>query len=344
VRQLNVVWVKTLLIIGVLVVAGCQLDEDRSQTASTSEPGPSSFPAVGASPTSEPATEEFVGSVDGTTVIVSTTEGGTPDPINTPQEPTQNPPTATLGPDDWKSLPVLPEISSRVKEIFELGLSLGNNPNAFAKVGDCGSSISWFLGPFDEGPEYYSLGEYTYLEPLVDTFSGSFGRYSIAARNGFNASSVFAPLWSDPTQCEPGEGPLACEYRVLRPSFAFIMLGTNDRWHMETFEHNLRQIIEYSIERGVIPIIGTKADNFEQDESINRTIANLAREYEVPLWNYWLAAQSLPNHGLEQDGVHLTWGPVRFDDEENLQKAWPVRNLTAMQMLDAVWAVVTDGN
>ena len=51
-----------------------------------------------------------------------------------------------------------------------------------------------------------------------------------------------------------------------------------------------------------------------------------------------------PLQGLEEDGVHLTWGPVRFDDPENLHKAWPVRNLTAMQMLDAVWAAVADGN
>jgi hypothetical protein len=130
----------------------------------------------------------------------------------------------------------------------------------------------------------------------------------------------------------------------MKPSFAFIMLGTNDRWHLDTFEDDMRQIIEFSIEQGVVPIIGTKADNFEEDESINQTISRLAMEYEIPLWNHWLAVQSLPNQGLEKDGVHLTWGPVRFDDPENLQLAWPVRNLTAMQALDLVWRDVADIN
>ena len=106
----------------------------------------------------------------------------------------------------------------------------------------------------------------------------------------------------------------------------------------------MRKIIEYSINHGVLPIIGTKADNFEEDESINQTIVRLALEYDIPLWNYWLAVQSLPNQGLEKDGVYLKWGHVRFDDPENLQLAWPVRNLTAMQALDLVWRDVADIN
>ncbi len=337
---------RTLLLIGALLIVGCQSADQQLQNTLELDPDVNSTMVAEISPTQVPTTQASTESMEEATpkATLAQTDSGTPDPAHTPEEPTQAQQTLTMGQDDWKSLPAVPEIGSRVKEIFKLGLSLGNNPNAFAKVGDCGSSISWFLGPFDEGPEYFSLGDYAYLEPLVEKFAGSFGRYSVAARNGFNASSVFAPLWSDPTQCNPGEGPLACEYRVLKPSFAFIMLGTNDRWHIDTFESNMRQIIEFSIEQGVVPIIGTKADNFEEDESINRIIANLAREYEVPLWNYWLAVQSLPNQGLEEDGVHLTWGPVRFDNPENLHKAWPVRNLTAMQMLDAVWAAVADGN
>lgn len=310
-------WWRTFLVIGVLLIAGCRNTEKQIPVTGAIE--------VASNPIS--------------TVEFSPTQAAK---VNTPLEPTQIRPTATMAPDDWKDLNILPDISPRVLEIYERGLSLGNNPDAFAKVGDCGSSISWFLGPFDDGPGSYRLGDHTYLEPLVENFSGSFGRNSVAARNGFTASSVFAPLWSDQTQCHPGEGPLACEYRVLKPSFVFIMLGTNDRWHLNTFEDNLRQIIEFSIEHGVVPIIGTKADNFEEDESINRTISHLALEYEVPLWNYWLAVQSLPNNGLEKDGVHLTWGPVRFDDPENLKLAWPVRNLTAMQALDSVWRFVTD--
>lgn len=311
-----------LLLISILLVAGCKKEEENVYGAG--------ILVTGLDPTS-------------TSVI----NPATPQPTENPtEEPAQILPTATISPsyENWKELPVLPDVSSRVREIYQHGLSLGKNPNAFAKVGDCGSSISWFLGPFDQGPAHYSLGDYEYLQYLVDHFAGSFGRQSVAAQNGFTATSVFAPVWSDQAQCHPFEAPLACEYRVMKPSFAFIMLGTNDRWHLDSFEEDMRQIIEYSIDQGVVPIIGTKADNFEEDESINQTIVRLALEYEIPLWNYWLAVQSLPNQGLEKDGVHLTWGPVYFDDPENLKLAWPVRNLTAMQALDLVWKSVADIN
>lgn len=246
-------------------------------------------------------------------------------------------PPPTLSPDAWMSMPVMPDVSDRVVEIYQKGLELGNNPRGFSKVGDCGSTPAWFLGNFDLNPKYYSLGEYQYLEPIIQEFQGSFERTSLAAKSGFNASSIFAPIWANREFCQPGESPLACEYRNHKPMFAFITLGTNDIWHPEEFEPQMRKIIETSIENGVIPILSTKADNLEGDHYINATIAKLAVEYEIPLWNFWLAVQPLPNHGLQKDGAHLTWGPTKFDDPEALQTAWTIRNLTALQALDAVW-------
>jgi hypothetical protein len=112
------------------------------------------------------------------------------------------------------------------------------------------------------------------------------------------------------------------------------MLGTNDVWHKDSFEPRMRQIIEFSIQNGVIPVLATKADNIEKDGSINATIANLSVEYGVPLWNYWRAVQDLPDKGLQKDQAHLTWGANRFDDPQVMKKAWPWRNLTALQVLD----------
>ena len=241
----------------------------------------------------------------------------------------------------WEELPVLPEVTDNAREIYLRGLELGNNPAAFSKVGDCGSSPSWFLGVFDDGPDFYRLGDYTYLEEVIEHFRGSYGRTSVAARSGFNASSVFSPLWSDPEVCEPGEGPLACEYRVYRPSFAFIMLGTNDRWHQEEFEGRLREIVEYTLERGIVPILATKPDNLEGDGSLNAAVARVALAYDVPLWNEWKALQPLPNHGLQEDGAHLTWEPNWFDHPVVMRAGWPNRNLTALQALDVVWRAVT---
>jgi len=115
------------------------------------------------------------------------------------------------------------------------------------------------------------------------------------------------------------------------------MLGSNDVWHRDAFEQQMRKIIEYTISEGIVPILSTKADNDEKDGSINATIAELALEYEIPLLNYWRAVQPLPDHGLQEDGVHITWGPNRFNDPQIMKKGWPVRNLVTLQILDAVW-------
>jgi hypothetical protein len=94
--------------------------------------------------------------------------------------------------------------------------------------------------------------------------------------------------------------------------------------------------VEFSIEHGTVPILATKADNWEGDHSLNAAIARVAADYDVPLWNFWLAVQPLPGHGLTEDGFHLTFARNFFDDPVRMQSAWPVRNLTALQALDAV--------
>jgi hypothetical protein len=102
----------------------------------------------------------------------------------------------------------------------------------------------------------------------------------------------------------------------------------------------MRQIVEYSISQGVVPILATKADNKEGDNSINAEIAAIANEYDIPLWNFWAAVHNLPNNGFDlslNDGFHLSIGDnYSFIDPANMKHAWPWRNLTALQALDAV--------
>ena len=263
----------------------------------------------------------------------------TPLPINAPTPLS----TATLSPDDWQSAPITPaSISERAMDIYLQGLTTGNNKNAFAKVGDCGGTPSWFLGPFDGDPQYYSLGDYAYLSDMFSFYEGSFQHTSIATNPGFNTASVFAPLWADPNVCNADEGPLQCEYRLHNPSVVLIMLGTNDQYKPEEFEDSMREIIEYSIDEGILPIIASKADNLEGDNSINRTIYQLSLEYEIPFWNFWRAVQGLPNNGLQVDEAHLTWAPNFFDQQRALQAGWPQRNLTALQALYAVFEAIPD--
>jgi hypothetical protein len=252
-------------------------------------------------------------------------------------------PDPRLPPERWQDWPVVPErVSPRTLEIYLHGLDLGNNPQAFSKIGDGGASTVWFLSQYDLGPAYYDLGAYSGLKPVIDYFAGSFGRTSLAAGSGFNTSTILDPTHANELQCDAGESPLDCELRRHRPSFVFFSLGTNQVWYPEIFEKELRIIIERLMERGVTPILSTKADNREGDHHINQIIASLAYEYDLPLWNFWLAVQPLPNHGLQADLEHLTWAGPYFDDPARMQSAWPWRNLTALQTLDAVYRSVTE--
>jgi len=263
---------------------------------------------------------------------VSSIESSTPEPED------YQPP---FDPSVWQEAPVLPELSPRALEIIREGIARGNNPQAFSKVGDCESQTSWFLGNYDEGPQNYKLGPYEdELKPVVEYYQGSYNRVSLAAKQGYTAASLLSPLWTDRASCNKNEPPLACEYRLHRPLVAFVMIGTNDAVNPKTFEGHLRRVIEFSLEQDVLPILGTKADNVEGDHAINETIARLAYEYELPLWNYWLAVQDLPGHGLQEDGAHLTYANNDFSNPASLKRAWPVRNLNALYILQIMMDAV----
>ena len=244
-------------------------------------------------------------------------------------------PTPTLGLDAWMFMPVVPEFSDTAREIYQRGLAMGRDPRRFSKAGDCESTTGWYLSDFDRHPPTYSLGEYAYLQTTINYYSGSFGRESLAVRRGANTASLLTTLWADPSQCQPGESMLACEYRVHNPSIVIIAIGSNDIVGINSFEAQMRHIIEYTISQGIVPILGTKADNAEGGHRLNIILGDLAYEYDIPLWNFWWAIQPLPNHGLDSDGYHLTFASNNFDNPERMQSAWPWRNLTALQTLDA---------
>jgi len=230
----------------------------------------------------------------------------------------------------------LPTVSAAARQIYQHGLSLGTDPNAFSKFGDCNSTIPFFLAPFGKGE--YSLGSgYANLQGAIDNFAGSFNRDGAAAHDGLNTKTIFEPLWADPRLCERDESPVDCELRIHNPSIAFISLGTNGGWQTNVeYEANMRRLLDYLIERGVLPILSTKADNLEGGDRFNQIVAQLAGEYQLPLWDYASAARALPGGGLA-DTYHLTWGRAYYDTAFGLTRGWQVRNLTALQSLDAVW-------
>ena len=260
-------------------------------------------------------------------VLSASTETSTASPV-VPQR---------LSCEDWQSWPVTPGVGETVREIYRSGQGSGNNPNAFSKIGDGEISTAWFFTAFDLGGEYYDLGPYQDLRPVIDQFQGSFERTGMAARRGFNTHRILDAEASDPA-CEAGESPLTCELRLHQPAFTILSLGTNQVWEPEEFEAGMRQILEILLSQNIVPILSTKGDNLEGDHRINKTITCLAEEYDLPLWNFWSAIQPLPDHGLQPDLEHLTYyGKTDFDDAVAMQSAWTVRNLTALQTLDAVW-------
>jgi hypothetical protein len=240
----------------------------------------------------------------------------------------------------WMKLPVIPEtISDKMKAVYAAGQNGGGlNAKAFSKIGDCETSSDYFLKPFDYSTSGYSLGEYSELQGVIDHFSGSFEWTSLAAKPGFSISSVFSSLWADPNVCEANEWPIDCEIRLHKPAFALVMFGTNDVNNTRpTFKKNLEMLVDKLLKNDIVPILVTKADNLEKDNSINAIIAQVAYEKEVPLLNFWRAAQALPDQGLQSDRIHLTYAAPHFDDPEAMKAGWPWRNLTSLQALDAVW-------
>jgi hypothetical protein len=251
---------------------------------------------------------------------------------------------------------VVSGVSSNARVIFLDGLAKGNLPHSFTRVGDSITAAPQFLTAIGSGN--YSLGQYGYLADAISFFSGPNGRganpfsaSSLAANNGWGTTSILNPGNADPNVCRSGETPLECEYRLVKPSVALIMVGTNDSGGLDigTFQTNLQIMVETSINMGVIPVLSTippKHYNPATDSRVNdfnQVIIATARGYDIPLWDYGLAMRNAPGEGLAPDGVHPSSPPDGSNtifDEEHLSYGFPIRNLTALQVLYALWQYV----
>ncbi len=227
----------------------------------------------------------------------------------------------------WPEWPLVPTVSARAKEIFLHGQALGNDPHSFTTIGDCQSEPNILMGTY--GTSSYQLGdEYGYLEETIQQFKNSFQRDSITVKDGMSAASVFAPSWADPAQCQDKETPLECEFRLHKPVIVIISLGTNWRGGDEVkHAEYMRRIVDYAISQGVVPVLSSKGDNQEGDHRINRSIAEIAYDYDLPFWNFWLSIRDLPGKGIDgtREGGYL------------IPDAWGRRSFTGLQALDAVW-------
>lgn len=314
---------------------------------------PAVAPAA-AQPGSTPVVVAFVPSA-----IPTATNTNLPPPTVT-QLPTATlppPPTNTAVPSGPTTPPPPPPpseiifgISQHARDIYLAGLALGNHPNVFAKFGDSLTVSPQFLAPIGYGQ--YDLRAYAGLADVVNFFGAGVARTgnpfvntSLAAKGGWSSFSLVAGSTSDKTFCGTYESPVQCEIRRNRPAIALILIGTNDvtTTSADAYRANLNRIVADCVSQGVIPVLSTlpaflRAGYEGRVGELNGIILSVAQENDIPVWNLWAALQGLPNQGLGSDGVHLAWAPNASDfTPANLQYGSTLRNLTALQVLDALW-------
>lgn len=270
-------------------------------------------------------------------------------------------PEAFVPPTNDAAFGTISGVTSNASQIFIRGQSMGNRANVFSKVGDSITETGPYLMPFGEGN--YNLRNYAYFQEVVNYYLGSVARQtnsfandSLAAKGGWTTRDVLNPALAEQPPCNAGETPLVCEYRTVRPAVAIIMLGTNDLG-LETSEYsaNLQQIVQITIDMGIVPILSTIPPRDGLDAKVNTyngIVTSTARSFDIPLMDYYSAMVQLPNRGLSSDGVHPSWVgesihayyPSGDLTEENLLKGYPLRNLMTLQALDTVWRQVLAPN
>lgn len=232
-------------------------------------------------------------------------------------------------------------ISGRTRQIYQTGRNMGNNPRVFVKVGDSITNNQPFMIGYGTGE--YDLGSLTYLQDALNFFdTGAFTRSSIAAASGFNAAAVQDAIWAPNGTCNPNESPLACEYRIMKPSVAIILYGAVDvqLYGADAFRGYLSQIVQYTISQGIIPILTTFPTGSDyypsQSEEFNNVIRSIAAQEQIPLIELRNPAHNLPDRGVGPDKFHLSQNGgtyIALGGEQN-QFGLTLRNMLTLQALD----------
>ena len=239
---------------------------------------------------------------------------------------------------------VLPAFDSatdaHVRSVISIGVSRGNRPNVFAKIGDSITESASFLS--DIGFGWYTLGNHADVLPAIQRFtsvtlsdgSNSFNRASVCAVAGWTTGDALAGGTSS---------PLMRELEALRPMFAIVMYGTNDmdRSDLTTYTANMNTIVDTIEARGTVAILSTippRTDSASRASLVtdyNTAVRSIARTRHLPLIDYYVAMSPLPAQGISNDGIHpslyLDQGGTLTDTA--LRYGYNVRNLTALQML-----------
>lgn len=311
-------WFRRLVFVLVLSLSAClPVLAPAAIRLSTETPQPSPAASLTSQPTFSPTPAE--------TALPS--QVPEPSPIFTPS-PTLLAADLGLDPVDWKNWPMLPIVTERARQIYQLGQSLGNDPHAFSVFGDCQSEPDVFLGPYDTDPSQ-AVKLPSDLQETVTWFAGSFNRLSPTVKGGTTTGALLWYAWhQNKYTCTIYESPLQCELRLHKPAYVIIRVGTHYESRNEVY---MRKVLDQLIAAGVLPILSTKADDRELDEHVNAGYAHLAVEYNLPFWNLWATVVELPNGGLYTRPDRPGQGDIYLTDE-----AIAIQRLSALQMLDSL--------
>lgn len=278
------------------------------------------------------------------------------------------------------STPVLPVIDAamkaRLQAILERGRARGNRDFVFAKVGDSNTAIVDFLVPIGCGDVRYGPWE-DELRPIVERWSAvpvvagyeekdcdrsnSFTRVGAAAFPGWRTGDLLRGHHPRADMCRPPEdAAVRCELSQIRPSVALVMVGTNDMLlddqtidpsGLEHFRPRLRRLLDEILARDVVPVVSTLPPRRHPGPHTeylpplwNEAIIEIAAEYGLPVWNYFLDLQDVPQFGMSFDWLHPSPAPTGAGDLRDGAMRWGfnVRNLGALRVLEKLTRIVID--
>lgn len=266
----------------------------------------------------------------------------------------------------WTKLPAVPNLSDPTKAQFKedvaYSITAGMRADRFAKAGDSNSTHEYnFTGLGCEIPDW---GTHPNLANVVERYkrssiggldancaeANSFSRKSAATAVGAYSIWLTSPgggrkpfnIRPANSECGIDETPIACEVRLVRPRFTFVMTGTNDlAWapflRGYTYQQRYEQVICEVRKAGSVPVMVTlpprrgpappgQADFPEVDyrningydlrhialdlwvAQMNEAMVAVAEREGVAVVNLWRALRSdkTRNWGLLGDNLHLS--------------------------------------
>lgn len=247
--------------------------------------------------------------------------------------------------------PVTPYVADRWRAYADS--SVQPREDVFLKAGASSTVSADTLYCFSS-EDTTDLASHTHLEDALAYFRGgdaagsdSFGRDTLAAESGRSAAWVI----------DGNPSPLDQEWDALTPRWALVHYGTNDMnlgaTHgsaMVPFHEAMMTLVDDMLDRGTVPVLfgitrrGDSATANLWVESYNAVIRGMAQSRQVPFIDLYEAIDTLPEHGLGSDGIHLRAfeGGACQLSEEGLMWGYNMRNLVALEGLARGVAVVVD--